>query len=297
MILIHITAWYRTSALASFLWNYSQFAVQVFVFCSGYVFAMKHLSSRTTFSIAAVLRRAFRLLAPYYLFLLVYLPVENLLTKKSLSPLYILQSITLTGGPDFNWAVLLFLQMAILGPVVVWLFSKYRTLFWIFCTVAVASSVIFLGMHITSYKHIMWLPWSLVMLFSWYIAVHKKWAVPSLTSLVLFLASGAYLTATSSSMRFFDNKYPPNIYYLSYGALWILVLIKTIPYIPGGSAARRFISYVGTNSYELFFIHFLILTVLRAAQIWFPWSVQFLIVSLGSLLTLSLLKKLTGSQH
>jgi len=297
MILIHVTAWYRSDHSASFFWNSSQFAVQVFVFCSGYVFALKNLSSNTLLSVIGMLRRAFRLLIPYYAFLLVYLPVENLITHRSLTPPYILRSITLTGGPDFNWAVLLFLQMAILSPILAWLFRKHRTLFWIVSTVAFFSSVASLGMHVANYKLVMWLPWAVIALFSWYIAVRKTWVMPFMISSLLFLVSGAFIATMSASMLFFDNKYPPNIYYLSYGAIWILALMKIIPYIPINNGIRRLGSFIGKNSYELFFIHFLILTALRAGQVWFPWGLQFLVVTSGSLALLSVLKKLTATRH
>ncbi len=297
MILIHVTAWYRSDHSASFFWNSSQFAVQVFVFCSGYVFALKNLGLTASLSLIGVFRRAFRLLIPYYVFLLAYLPVENLITHRSLTPLYILRSITLAGGPDFNWAVLLFLQMAILSPILAQLFRKHRVLFWVVTTVAFFSSVAFLRIHIASYKLAMWLPWLLITLFSWYVAVRRTWVTSFAITLLLFLVSGAFLATTSSSMLFFDNKYPPNIYYLSYGALWILALMKIIPYTPINNGVRRFVSFVGKNSYELFFIHFLVLTALRAGQVWLPWGLQFLVVTSSSLALLSVLKKLTASRH
>lgn len=297
MILIHVTAWYRGIPTAAFFWNYSQFAVQVFVFCSGYVFALKHFSSPTTYSITTVFKRAARLLIPYYTFLLIYLPVENLITNRSLSPSYILQSLTLTGGPDFNWAVLLFLLMAVVGPLMLVLFKQYRLVFWLWVGCAVLSSAAFLSVHITNYKLVMWLPWSLITLFSWYIATRKTWAAPFMVSLLLLLLSGSFLATTSSSLLFFDNKYPPNTYYLSYGALWILVLIKTIPHVSTNNTIRRFVSYTGKNSYELFFIHFLILTALRAGRVWFPWGVQLLMVLFGSLALLLVLKKFTASRR
>lgn len=298
MILIHVTAWYRSDAIAAFFWNYAQFAVQIFVFCSGYVFYLKDKTQFSGLSLQFLWRRATRLLIPYYAFLLVYLPLEFIEDARRISAAYVAKSLSLTGGPDLNWAVLLFLYMALVTPVLMYFKKSRPVIFWIYLGLSIVLSALFLDFKIENYKLIMWLPWSLLLPFSWLIADdsgRRKWLVPTIAATLA--STLGYLQKTGGSLLFFDNKYPPNAYYLSYGMIWILALWEILRRTTSMNILKRFFVYFGIHSYELFFIHFWVFICLRLLHIWLPWSLQFVLLLMISVLLQKTVSRFTASQH
>ena len=203
MILIHVTAWHRSDLLASRLWNLSQFAVQTFIFCSGYLFFLKERSGTTLHSWSYFRKRATRLLSPYLLFLAFYLPLEFVESPWRLSWEYVLKSVTLTGGVDLNWIILLFLMLAVLMPALLSLLKKRKLFFLIYILLAVFSSVLFMNFELRSYKFIMWLPWSLLILFSWlFTKLHNRFTTLYflVSSLVATIILSFYLSIQNHSL-------------------------------------------------------------------------------------------------
>ncbi|MBI3887543.1 acyltransferase family protein [Candidatus Microgenomates bacterium] len=115
MILTHTTVFFLQDPSANFLWNWSHFAVPIFVFCSVYLFFQKSLYDKIAFW-SFVKKRFVRLLIPYYWFLLFFLIILFFTKPETLSIKYLLQSIFVIGGVDINWLVLLFMMITIILP-------------------------------------------------------------------------------------------------------------------------------------------------------------------------------------
>jgi hypothetical protein len=114
VIFIHCLAYYLSDNVAHTLWNYSQFAVQVFVFCSGYLFFKKFIGTNTQPSFNYLFSRIKRLLVPYYIFLVTFIPIIYLTQRKKITFTFLLENILVKDGIDINWLVLLFIQFAAL---------------------------------------------------------------------------------------------------------------------------------------------------------------------------------------
>ena len=287
MILIHVTAWHKADVIAFNLWNISQFAVQVFIFCSGYLFFLKEQGRESVFSVKYFAKRATRLLIPYYVFLAFYLPLEIVESPKRFSLNYIFKSLTLTGGPDLNWIILLFLSLALLMPLLLFLLRKHRFLFFIYLLAATLSSVLFLQLKTDNYKLVMWLPWSLMILASWlFVKFHNRItsAYLALSSIATTIILSAYLLSTNYSLLFIDNKYPPNLYYLLYGVAWISGLWFVLSFIDLKKKAWNIVRFFSINSYSIFFIHFWIFTFMRVVlKLDIHWGYIFAIVIVSSI--------------
>lgn len=288
MILIHVTAWHKSDVIASSLWNISQFAVQVFIFCSGYLFFLKEGAGTTIHSLGYFTKRATRLLIPYFVFLVFYLPLEFIEAPKRLSLTYVLKSLTLTGGTDLNWIILLFLILAVLMPLLLFLLRKHRFMFFIHLLFATFSAALFLKLEIKNYKFIAWLPWSLMILVSWFfVKFHNR-----LTLLYVFISSTVtalilsfYLSVQNHSLVFFDNKYPPNLYYLLYGVAWISGLWFVFSFIDLEKKRWDIVRIFSVNSYSIYFIHFWIFTFIRVVlKSDLHWGYLFAIVMISSVL-------------
>ncbi|MBD3840001.1 MAG: acyltransferase family protein, partial [Epsilonproteobacteria bacterium] len=102
MMVIHACSYFLKTKEVYLLWNYLQWAVPVFLFCSFYL-SLK--DKRPT----NYLKRLKRLFIPYWIFLFVYFLLLYFFEKKNFSFQYLRANIFLYRGIDFNWLVLLFL--------------------------------------------------------------------------------------------------------------------------------------------------------------------------------------------
>ncbi len=286
MILIHVTAWHKSDVIAFNLWNVSQFAVQVFIFCSGYLFFLKEQGRESVFTLKYFAKRATRLLIPYYIFLAFYLPLEIIESPQRLSLNYVFKSLTLTGGPDLNWIILLFLSLALLMPLLLFLLRKHRFSFFIYLLVATFFSVALFKFQISNFKLIMWLPWSLIILISWlFVKFHNRItsAYLAISCTVTALLLSFYLSVQNHSLLIIDNKYPPNLYYLLYGVAWISALWFVLSFMDLKKKAWNIVRFFSVNSYSIFFIHFWIFTFMRVVlRVDLHWGYLFAIVMISS---------------
>ena len=301
MILIHVTAWYKTDALAFYFWNSSQFAVQVFNFCSGYLFFLKEQRREGVFSLKYFAKRATRLLIPYYVFLVFYLPLEIIESPKRLSLNYILKSFTLTGGPDLNWIILLFLMLALLMPFLLYLLRSRKLFFFTYVLLAAFSSLLFLNLELRTYKLIMWLPWSLIILASWlFVKFHNRItsAYLAISCTVTALLLSFYLSVQDHSLLLIDNKYPPNLYYLLYGVAWISGHWFVLSFLDLKKKAWNIVRFFSVNSYSIFFIHFWVFTFMRVVlKLDLHWGYLFVIVLMSSVLVQKIINFLSKVLH
>ena len=270
MIMLHTNVYYLSQGgWVSFFWNWLQFAVPVFVFCSAYIFWQKPLSFEWNNVFSHIKKRVTRLFVPYYLFLLIFLPISFIKTPKNFNFTYIFKSLTLTGGIDINWLVLLFFMFVFLQVILSWLLNRHHKWFYLYVTIAFVSSVVLLFIRPKfDYKLIMWLPWSLITVFTYYFVKYekdKKWIFGSiLIAITAFVISHQLLIVRSHSLRLFDNKYPPNLYVLSYGILSIVILFVIFKFINQRSKTiTNILSFYSLYSYEIFFIQYIVIYLLN----------------------------------
>ena len=87
--------------------------------------------------------------------------------------------------------------------------------------------------------------------------------ISSFFSFIAFFISKWYLGSLEQSLVLIDHKYPPNIYYLSYGLGWIslLYLIHKYLFLEKTFIQKPF-DFLSRYSYEFFFIHYYFLFLL-----------------------------------
>lgn len=299
MILIHTTYYFLSDKTALTLWNYSQFAVPVFIFCSAFVFF--HRSYTFTFYsfVLFVKKRLVRLLIPYYIFIAVFIPLVYYFEPKKINGQYILENIVSIGGIDINWLVLLFIQFAIVMPIIFILYRKSLLLFFLYSIVAFISSVYFLFQNPPfDYKLIMWLPWSVIFLYTLFVVKNegKKWFYPTTLSIsfLLFLITRYISLLLNHSLYFQQNKYPPNIYFLFFGIFSTTILLFLAKKIKN-KMIISFVSFFSFYSYQLYFIHYIILYVITLTFLktyHFEWWSLFLIVLITTIVVQKIITNL-----
>ncbi len=265
MVLIHTSAYFLSHPVSLFLWNASHFAVPVFVFCSAYIVFKKKTPARNIKEfVSYVVKRIKRLVLPYYAFMAVYLLFVYIKESHKLDPHFILQSVFVFGGIDINWLILLFLYLSLIVPFVQFSGQYHKKLFYFYGAFSFLSSVVFLFYKFPyNYRFIMWLPWSVIVYVSFLLSRSPKinkiffLFVVMLTS---FFASRFIVESQRHSLYLYDNKYPPNLYMLSYGSFVIILLY----FVAKTGVFRRlqlfsFLKFLSVHSFSIYFIHILVI--------------------------------------
>jgi peptidoglycan/LPS O-acetylase OafA/YrhL len=265
MIMTHVTSFFTSDSIAMWIWNWSHFSVPIFIFCSAYLFFHKNLQKEVN-GLSYFRKRFLRLVIPYYIFLFFFIPVLFFLKPNIVTINFILQSIFIIGGVDINWLVLLFIYFACILPFFVVLFQKQKILFWISFLIALFNSFLFLFyVPPISYKFIMWIPWSLMLYFTLiflhYEKKNKKILIVFFVAVVVLISSYYLRVSAHQSTILIHNKYPPNIFYLSYGISCLMLLSFLFKRFQSKRLIANILRYFSSYSYPLYFIHYLILTV------------------------------------
>lgn len=260
IIFIHVTAWFTFDKTAHFIWNWGQFAVPAFVFCSTYLFFGKKEKYEKEGWFNYSVSRLKRLVYPYWVFLAFYYLIYLLKKPQTIHWEEVVRSITLTSpGQEINWAILLFVYMNLLLFPLLILWRKNKFLFGLYGLAALSfSSWLIFNNWPFNFRLIMWLPWSLVILFSWYFARYqtRKFFYPLtlIGTFLLFLILFLFQKATGSSDLFIADKYPPGLYFLSYG-MFSSALIYYAADKGLFDLIHKPIHFLSTTSYNIFFIH------------------------------------------
>ncbi len=279
VIMTHVYSYHLDSRSHFLIWNYLHFVVVAFVFCSGYVMAARYeIDFRNLPHLLAWYRkRVLRLVIPFYIYLafhyilMIVAPMGfNGLGLKTTVP-FLLQSITLTGGIDLNWLPLLFVQLTILYPFVRYSL-KHRPLRILITAFTIGGAALFtiIPFPREHYRWVMWIPWLffIILADSFYQREQKgvsvrRYLIALATGAALFAALTLSWPALHRSYTLTDNKYPPDLLYLSYAtAMTFLTLSLIHTPLFQVSALKRVLQYISRQSYQLFFIHYILIDLM-----------------------------------
>lgn len=296
MVLLHTNAYYLNNPISFFTWDWGQFAVPVFVFCSSYIFFQKQSSFSTLLGFFQyVKKRIVRLLFPYYVFVFVYCLMVYFQNPAKITLKYIWQNITLTEGIALNWLVLLFIYFIFIMPFIQWSINKNRLLFIAYFLLSVVFSFILLFNSVPimsglNYRYTMWLPWSLLVIVYYFIIKYEKnlkiifniFSISFFAFVVLYFLQ-KYLN--HSTVQYY-NKYPPNLYHLAF-CVWSTIAVYWIAKkgLFSFSPIKQILSFISKNSYSLFFVHYCVIFFLTVfTKIKFGWISFFIVVTVVSLI-------------
>lgn len=280
VIIVHILTYNLSFPIYKFLWNNLQFVVISFVFCSGFVLSSIYQNYFTNFSktVFWYKKRFIRLILPFWIYLIVHYSLW-ILFPSFFSGLglvknadYFVRSALFIGGTNFNWLPLLFLQLTFLFPI----FSNWINKKKIMATYILGSSVVtaiftmFLFPY-SQYRLVMWIPWSIVLIFSMYIAnkaksdknekqTNTRYLISGVFFFVIFLILYLLNLDLGKVLNFYNHKYPPDFYYLFFGlSLTCFSLLIARLKIWQNKIIKSVYFYISNNSYQIFFIHYIIL--------------------------------------
>lgn len=289
VVFIHVFSFNLTSPTHLLVWNYLHFIIVAFLFCSGFVLFAKYKD--TTFSFATTLtfykKRIIRIVVPFY----IYLAASYLLTfflPKFFSGMgikftwgYVLDSVILLDGMPLNWLPLLFVGMALLFPLLLRWNHKRKILFFLYILVGLLSLI---GFSVwifpyQYYRYVMWLPWSVFFVLPWYFYgekyLTKKYLALIVGPLGLYLLCLLVWQMLHRPLNLIDNKYPPNLFYVSYETAGTFVVLLISEWVFWQQRfIKDFVLFLSKWSYALFFLHYLYIDFVLQTQKTFHFSLS-----------------------
>lgn len=273
VISLHSLANYLNDPFVLRLWDVQQFAVQIFVFCSAYLFFSRPGNFSITSVVPYFIKRFWRLYKPFLYYLVFFFIALLLLRPDTFSWEKVILSATLIGGIDINWLVLLFVQFILVFPFIQFLLTKWKFGFATFAFIVIYSSVFFFFLPFPyHWRTIMWLTWSFMALYAIFYIRNESEENTSYrdTSYMFFTAIFVAIICVEAlykeTLAIYPNKYPPNLVILSYGIVWIGIF----EFLFRHGFFHQFklikpISFLSQYSYPLFFIHYLWIYILNNA--------------------------------
>lgn len=279
IIFLHIAPYYLKFPWVALIWSWAQFVVPVILLCSVAVTRIPSGPFELSRYLMHIGKRLKRLLIPYYVFFVAYTAITYWFQPHKLTWWYFFQNNTLTGGIDFQWLVLLFILLAILSPLTDRLYIGNRKAFFVLIGISLGLSCIYqFNRPWWNANYRLWMigSWlSIVLIARWIIDLFtdRRWADLAgiiLGSLCLWVIILFALVSQHIQIATYYHKYPPDIYHITY-AIWTMVtlyiVVSQLVRLAGtGKFLNRLIMpwmrWCSTYSYELFFTHIIIITLL-----------------------------------
>ena len=293
MILIHVTAYFLSNPVVYVIWDYTHIVVPLFIFCSAFIYFKRGSYS---LGMGQTLKRIKRLIIPYYLYLIVLFSTLFIIDPSSLSVGGVIKKFLFFQGRDLSWLVVLFLIFIPLFAFLEYAYQKRPTLLKIVGGITLIISVFLLTNTIgLPFRYIMWLPWCVYLIFTLLYAKgvfsKKMIVVMFVLSALTYGISRGVLMGADHTLTLTENKYPPNMFYLSYGIFWTILLYELHLFFNARGVippvVQRGFDFMSTHSYSLFFIHFWYVTILRKVIDYqmLGWLGFFGVVLLASIVT------------
>lgn len=316
VIIVHILTYSLSNPVSNFLWNNLQFFVISFIFCSGFVLASIYQDYFLSISqtIAWYKKRLIRLFIPFLIYLIshyaLWIIFPNIFSGLGLLQDidFFIKSALLIGGTNYNFLVMLFVELTLLFPIFTSFFKRKKLLIlYLILSGFITLSFTFFGGTYSTYRFTMWIPWSLVLLLAMYVAIkgkeevidkniNKRYLVIGVIFFILFLGLYFYYIQVAKSVIFYNHKYPPDFYYLFFGlSLTFFALIIGRLKIWQNKILKSTYLFISKNSYSMFFVHFIFLDavlLLSTKHQFFKYSaIQFIIIFTLSIIIVLILNK------
>jgi Acyltransferase family len=278
----------------SIIFTFRNFDVPLMVVVSGLAYSC---SSKNVTYLAYFWGRIERLVLPVWIFVTFYFlglwlsgHSGNFLTMRK-----ILETYTLVGGIGYVWIIRVFLVVALLSPLVM-KFVRGTKSEWMF--------FLLVGLAFLVYEFLLWTPvfhlkgplFSLFGLFFYYGFVYAiifavgarlgrmtkiATIVVSGTAFAVFGAISFYLLDAEGELFPIQNfKYPPSLYYYSYGIFVSMILWLGSEKLERGLASiktlRRVIMFIASHTIWIYLWHIPLINLLAGKHsLWTCWSTGF----------------------
>lgn len=262
MIWIHTSAYFLGNPVSRFVWDTQEWVVHTFIFCSVYLALGK---VKKDISWLQILKRIWRILWPYYVFLVALLTLHFIAGSKTANVNFAFSSLFMYGGTDFNWLPMLFIQLAIIVPIFLLAVKKNGKVLYVVLSICLLFSLVYFWRDLKPYyRFIMLPPWFLVILFGYIYrtCTHKLRTLLITLAISLGISICCYFLLRWSHVETLQyyHKYPPDLYHIAIGisGLCVAVLFYKLlgKYL---DVLKPVYTFLSKYSYSLFFVHVLVM--------------------------------------
>lgn len=251
-------------------------------------------------TISYYISRFKRLVFPTWLFLVFYFILRFIFTKEFMSIKYYLASFLLTRyGFGYVWIILIYLYSAFLIPIFRFVGFKRKSILIVLFVYLLYELVYFFGIGTTN-KLIdttlfYIIPYGALTFigFNYEKLSNKKRIVLVVFSFIIFSVLVYYYYIKTGSLQLVQiAKYPPRIYYLSYGLLCSILLMIICSKINLKIFKNRFIVFVSKHSMWIYLWHILVIDIYKYAHLPELWYIKLLVVYIGACIIVYIINKI-----
>lgn len=246
-----------------------------------------------------VISRAKRLVFPTWIFLTLYFLTLFIITRKVERIGFYIASYDLTQyGFGYVWIILIYLYVSILVPV----FHKCS-----FSLRCIAIVVLIYCIYELSYCFQIGIQNKIVETTFYYIIPYgtvafigynypsikskKRCTIFALSSILFVFLFIYYWIINGEPQLVKIAKYPPRIYYLSYGIMCSFAFLMLCEKFPKKWFGNSFFTYVSSHSMWIYLWHILWLVIYEKLGLPYIWYIKYLVVYLGAIITVLITNK------
>ena len=241
-----------------------------------------------------------RLVIPTWIFLIIYFIFKIFIVKETMNIEYYLLSFLLTKyGIGYIWIILIYLYSALLIP----LFEKIKF--------SIKNNIIILLIYLlyeilyyfqigtnnriidTTFYYI--IPYGLLTYIGYNFdnISNKRKTIYAFGSFIIFISFAMYYYLTTNTFQSVQiAKYPPRIYYLSYGIFCSFTLILSCIKHNFNFFSNKFIVYISKHSMWIYLWHILVLDIYKYFNLPEKWYIKIFIVYIITIIIVLLINKM-----
>lgn len=244
-----------------------------------------------------------RLVIPTWIFLFIYFILAFLVGHKAESLIYYIASFSLTRyGIGYVWIILIYLYSAIMIPMFAKIKFSYKSNI-IICILYVLYEIAYyykIGLGGSFFSKIIEttiyyiIPYGVLTYLGYnYNSITKKAKIGiAITSLLIFVILAVYYYLVSGKPELVQiAKYPPRLYFISYGiacSFVLLLLCENVKIMVSGSFLFSFIS---SHSMWIYLWHILVIAIYEKFKLPELWYIKFLLVYAGAIVIVVLVNR------
>ena len=240
-----------------------------------------------------------RLVIPTWIFLTIYFIFKAIITKRTMSIEYYLLSFLLTRyGIKYVWIILIYLYSALLIPlfkkikfssknniIILIIYLLYEILYYF--QIGTNNRIID-----TTFYYI--IPYGLLTYIGYNFEniSNKRKKIYTISSFIIFTSLAIYYYVTTNSFQSVQiAKYPPRIYYLSYGIFCSLTLTLYCTKHNLKLFSNKLIVFISKHSMWIYLWHILALDIYKFFHMPEKWYIKFFVVYFISIVIVLLVNK------
>lgn len=280
VVFIHVISWYKSKGVGfQYTWDLAHFSVGAFVFASGFLMANSKIKDRSVKGVLLYLWKRFkRIVLPYFIYVVAFLATKFILdgignTVDRFTWEYWWRTLSLNGGIGGNWIPRLFMGLSLLY-IFAELVNPYikHIYYYLFGIASVLSVYFMFGSSDFMRSDQKLAGWFVIFMAGFYLSKnYDKFKVlfDKLLniSIVTLVTTYIFMAGTFEHLSIFSNKWPPNLYFVAYNMVMVLVVFLLFRFlkrgVKKGSWLDQIIKYYSYASYDMFFYHLIILEFLE----------------------------------